>query len=177
MSKRLKEIFRPGFIAGTLAAFIMGAIAAGLAQQPNAQPPVTFRSAADVEAMMAKAKKERKPDQANYLQQILRLAPYNVNLEYRVEGVDTPASVHEKEAEMIYVIDGACTFVTGGKLAGEKRTNATNLTGTGIDGGTPRRIAKGDYVFVPENTPHAFTKTEGSLAIMSIHVPRTAAAQ
>ncbi len=47
---------------------------------------------------------------------------------------------------MIYVIDGACTFVTGGKLAGEKRTNATNLNGTGIDGGTPRRIAKGDYI-------------------------------
>src|SRR5580692_3625349 len=160
-----------------LIAAAMGAAALSLAQQPNPQPPVTFTSAADVEAMIAKAKKERKPDQANYLQQILRLAPYNVNLEYRVEGVDTPPSVHEKEAEMIYVIDGACTFVIGGKLAGEKRTNAANLTGTGIDGGTPRRIAKGDYVFVPENTPHAFTKTQGSLVIMSIHVPRTAAVQ
>ena len=156
---------------------IVGATAIGLAQQPTPQPAITFSSAADVEAMIAKAKKERKPDQANFLQPILRLAPYNVNLEYRVEGVDTPPSVHEKEAEMIYVIDGACTFVTGGKLAGEKRTNATNLTGTGIDGGTPRRIAKGDYVLVPENTPHAFTKTQGSLVIMSIHVPRTATAQ
>jgi len=165
----------------TLIVTIVSATAIGLAQQPNPQPnpqpAITFSSAADVEAMIAKAKKERKPDQANYLQQILRLAPYNVNLEYRVEGVDTPASVHEKEAEMIYVIDGACTFVTGGRLAGEKRTNATNLTGTGIDGGTPRRIAKGDYVFVPENTPHAFTKTEGTLVILSIHVPRAAAAQ
>jgi mannose-6-phosphate isomerase-like protein (cupin superfamily) len=157
-----------------LIAIAIGASALALAQQPVAPPPVTFRSAADVEAMIAKAKKERKPDQANFLQAILSLAPYNVNLEYRVEGVDTPAAVHEKEAEMIYVIDGACTFVTGGKLAGEKRTNATNLNGTDIDGGTPRRIAKGDYVFVPENTPHAFRKTEGRLVIMSIHVPRSA---
>ena len=161
----------------TLIVTIVGAAVLGLAQQPNPQPAITFSSAADVEAMIAKAKKERKPDQANFIQQIVRLAPYNVNLEYRVEGVDTPATVHEKEAEMIFVIDGACTFITGGKLAGEKRTNATNLSGTGIDGGTPRRIAKGDYVFVPENTPHAFRKTEVSLAIMSIHVPRTAAAQ
>ena len=32
--------------------------------------------------------------------------------------------------------------------------------------------AKGDYAFIPENTPHSFRKTEGRLVIMSIHVPR-----
>jgi mannose-6-phosphate isomerase-like protein (cupin superfamily) len=149
---------------------ILATAALALAQQPDK----TFTSAADVEAMIAKAKQERKPDQANFLQTLLRLPPYGVNLEYRVQGVDTPATVHEKEAELIFVVDGACTFVTGGKLANEKRTNPTNLSGTGIDGGSPRRIGKGDYIFVPENTPHAFTKTEGSLVIMSIHVPRSA---
>jgi mannose-6-phosphate isomerase-like protein (cupin superfamily) len=155
---------------------VVGAVAVAMAQQPNQQrapqPDITFTSAADVLAMVAKAKNERKPDQANFLQPLLRLAPYNVNLEYRVEGIDTPATVHEKEAELIYVVDGAATFTTGGKLAGEKRTNATNLSGTAVEGGTPRRISKGDYVFVPENTPHSFTKTQGSLVIMSIHVPR-----
>jgi mannose-6-phosphate isomerase-like protein (cupin superfamily) len=148
---------------------ILATASVALAQQPNK----TFASAADVESMIAKAKKERKPDQANFLQTLLSLPPYGVNLEYRVQGVDTPATVHEKEAELIFVVDGACTFVTGGKLANEKRTNPTNLSGTGVDGGSPRRIAKGDYIFVPENTPHAFTKTEGSLVIMSIHVPRS----
>ena len=147
---------------------ILATAAMALAQQPDK----TFTSAADVEAMIAKAKKERKPDQANFIQNLLRLPPYAVNLEYRVQGVDSPATVHEKDAEVIFVVDGACTFVTGGKLVNEKRTNPTNLSGTGIDGGSPRRIAKGDYVFVPENTPHAFTKTEGSLVIMSVHVPR-----
>jgi mannose-6-phosphate isomerase-like protein (cupin superfamily) len=147
---------------------ILATAAIAAAQQPDK----TFTSTSEVEAMIAKAKKERKPDQANFLQTLLSLPPYGVNLEYRVQGVDTPATVHEKEAEMIFVVDGACTFVTGGKLANEKRTNPTNLSGTGIDGGSPRRIAKGDYIFVPENTPHAFTKTEGSLVIMSVHVPR-----
>lgn len=148
---------------------ILATSAMALAQQPDK----TFTSAADVEAMIAKAKKERKPDQANFAQTLLRLRPYGVNLEYRVEGVDSPATVHEKEAELVFVVDGACTFVTGGKLANEKRTNPTNLSGTGIEGGSPQRIAKGDYIFVPENTPHAFTKTEGSLVIVSLHLPRS----
>jgi mannose-6-phosphate isomerase-like protein (cupin superfamily) len=159
---------------------VAGIAAMAMAQQPNQQrapqPDKTFTSAADIEVMIAKAKNERKPDQANFLQPLLRLAPYAVNLEYRVEGIDTPATVHEKEAELIYVVDGAGTFTTGGKLVDEKRTNASNLSGTGIEGGTPQRISKGDYIFVPENTPHSFTKTQGRLVIMSVHVPRTGSA-
>ncbi|HYA17229.1 MAG TPA: hypothetical protein VEF06_07175, partial [Bryobacteraceae bacterium] len=87
------------------------------AQQPaqrQQQPDRTFTSAADVEAMIAKAKSERKADQPNFIQPLLRLAPYTVNLEYRVEGIDTPATVHETEAELICVVDGAATFTTGG---------------------------------------------------------------
>lgn len=93
-----------------------------------------------------------------------------------MEGIDTPATQHEKEAESIYVVDGAATLTIGGKLIGEKRTNPANLTGTGVEGGTPRHISKGDYIFVPENTAHAFTNTKGRLVIMSVHLPRSGAA-
>ncbi len=159
---------------------VIGIAAIAVAQQPNQQraqqPDKTFTSATDVETMIARAKSERKPDQANFLQPLLRLAPYAVNLEYRVEGVDTPATVHEKEAEFIYVLDGAGTFTTGGKLIGEKRTNVSNLSGTGIENGTQQRISKGDYILVPENTPHSFTKTQGRLVIMSVHMPRNGSA-
>jgi mannose-6-phosphate isomerase-like protein (cupin superfamily) len=160
---------------------VVGVAAMAMAQQPNQQraqaPDRTFASGADVAAMIAKAKSERKPDQANFIQPIVRLAPYAANLEYRVEGIDTPATLHEKEAELIFVVDGAATFTTGGKLTGEQRTNASNLSGTGVEGGTPQRISKGDYIFVPENTPHAFTKAEGRLVIMSIHMPRGGASR
>ena len=122
---------------------------------------------------MRRRKRERKPDQGNFNQPLLRLAPYAVNLEYRVEGVDTPATVHEKEAELIYVVDGAGILTTGGKLMGATRRNAINLQGTSVEGGTPQRISKGDYIIVPQNTPHSFTKTEGRLVIMSVHLPGT----
>jgi quercetin dioxygenase-like cupin family protein len=34
-----------------------------------------------------------------------------------------------------------------------------------------RRIAKGDFVLVPENTPHWFTNIDGAVTLMSLHVP------
>jgi len=158
-------------VIGFAGAAILAA-AIGWSQTPT--PTKLYSSASDVTAMIAKAKAERKPDQANYVQQILSLAPYNANLEYRVAGVNAAASVHEKEAEMFFVIDGGGTLVTGGRLKDEKRTNAENLGGSGIDGGASRRVAKGDFVMVPENTPHWFTGIDGTLVLMSIHLPRAA---
>jgi len=142
---------------------------------PGAAPAAKlFASSADVTAMMVKAKSERKPDQPNFIQPIVQLAPYNANLEYRVAGVKAPASVHEREAEMFYVVEGSGTLVTGGTLREEKRTNAENLTGSGIEGGTPRHIAKGDWVMVPEKTPHWFSQIDGTIVLMSIHLPHAA---
>jgi len=148
---------------------VVGTAVGVYAQQPAAK---TFTGSTDVTAMIAKAKNERKPDQANFIQPLLQAAPYTVNLEYRVKGVDTSPNVHEQEAELFYVIEGGGTLTTGGKLRDEKRTNATNRTGAGIDGGTSRTIAKGDFFLVPENTPHGFTDTAGTLVVMSIHIPR-----
>lgn len=147
--------------------------AAAMAQRPAKQapqPPKTYTSAKEVVAMMAKAKTERKQDQSNFIQNLLRLAPYSANLEYR--AAVGPAATHEKEAELFYVIDGSGTLVTGGKLVGETRTNADNLSGTAIQGGTSQNVAKGDFAIVPENTPHWFSKINGTLVLMSLHVPR-----
>ena len=108
-----------------------------LAQQPapTAQALKTFASSADVAALVAKAKATRKPDQANLVQPLLQLAPYTANLEYRA-GVAN-AAVHEKEAELFYVIDGAGTVVTGGKLTAENRTNARTSADRGLKPASP----------------------------------------
>lgn len=150
-----------------IASALTGAL---MAQQPAAQPK-TYTSAAEITAMMAKAKSDRKQDQANYIQRILGLTPYTANLEYR--AAVGPAAVHVKEAELFYVIDGSGTLVTGGKLTGITNPgNADNPQGTGIEGGSSRAVAKGDFFIVPENTPHWFSKIDGTLVLMSLHVPR-----
>ena len=154
-------------------ALAFGALSA-FAQQPAAGNPAqamkAFASSADVAALVAKAKSDRKEGQAVLVQPLLRLAPYTVNLEYRV-AVAT-ASVHEREAELFYVVDGSGTIVTGGKLVKENRTNAENLTGTAIEGGSSQHVAKGDFVLVPEGTPHWFSAIDGNLVLMSLHLPR-----
>ena len=102
---------------------------------------------------------------------LIRLAPYNVNMELRKMG--QAASVHETEAELFYVIDGAGTLVTGGKLTEERRTNTENLSGTGIEGGVTKRVSKGDWILVPAGEPHQFPAVEASgLRLMSLHLPK-----
>ena len=127
---------------------LMLVTAAVVAQLPAQQPaakqapkqPKTYTSAKEIVAMMAKAKSDRKQDQANFSQGILQLAPYSANMEYR-SAVPQAAAVHEKEAEMFYVVEGSGTIVTGGKLKDERRTNPEKLTGSAIEGGTPRKLA------------------------------------
>jgi mannose-6-phosphate isomerase-like protein (cupin superfamily) len=140
------------------------------AAQTDAAAMKTFASSADVQALLAKAKAERKEGQVMVAEHILSLAPYTANLEYR--PIDGAVAVHEKEAEMVYVIDGGGTLTTGGTVVGEKRTNAANLSGTAIDGGTMRTIAKGDFAIIPEGTPHQFKPANGLLVMMTLHVPR-----
>ena len=130
----------------------------------------TFASSAQIQALIANAKKIQKADQPLVSQPILQLAPNAANLEYRT--AIGPAAVHEKEAEMFYVIEGAGTLTTGGKLVNEKRSNATNLSGTAIEGGKSQAVAAGDMMMVPENTPHWFSEIKGQLIMMSIHLPR-----
>lgn len=139
---------------------------------PAASSPAAGRtmvSAADVTALIAKAKVDRKEGQALLAQSMIQLAPYNVSLEYRAAVAN--AAVHDKEAELFYVVDGSGTLITGGKLKEEKRTNPENSSGSGIEGGVTRHVAKGDFIMVPEGTPHWFSAIDGTVVLMSLHLP------
>jgi mannose-6-phosphate isomerase-like protein (cupin superfamily) len=142
-------------------------------QRQNQAPPQQggVITAADFAAIVAKQPKDRNGN-ATFLQ----LAPYNVNMEHRV-NMPQNASIHDKEAELFYVVDGGGTIVTGGKLTNASKQNADNSTGNGIEGGTSKKIAKGDFILVPEGTPHWFSAIDGELTLMSLHLPRTAPAR
>jgi mannose-6-phosphate isomerase-like protein (cupin superfamily) len=156
-----------------LAVLVSGTVTFAQAQAPSPASSRTMVSASDVAAMIAKAKAERK-DQPNIAQSMIQLAPYNVSLEYRASVGN--AAVHETEAELFYVVDGSATLVTGGTLTDSTRTGA-NLTGKGIQGGVSRKLAKGDFVMVPEGQPHWFSAIDGTVVLMSLHLPHTAGAK
>jgi mannose-6-phosphate isomerase-like protein (cupin superfamily) len=148
-------------------------LAAAAAQQQATQPPVlelkTFASSADVAALIAKAKRERKEGQALFSQPLLHLAPYTAKLEYRASvGI---ASLHETDGEVFYVIEGSATMVTGGKLVNPKPAIG-ETQGTAIEGGVSRHVAKGDFIIIPERTPHWFSAIDKPLVVVTLHVPR-----
>lgn len=158
-------------IAGLTLVFVSSV---AFAQQPGTAPSAgasrTMVSNADVAALIAKARVDRKEGQALLAQSMIQLAPYNVSLEYRAAVAN--AAVHESEAELFYVVDGSAMLVTGGRLKEEKRTNGSNLSGSGIDGGMSRHVSKGDFIMVPEGTPHWFSAIDGTIVLMSLHLPR-----
>ena len=57
--------------------------------------------------------------------------------------------VHDKETDVMYVIDGAATFVTGGTMVGGKNTKPGQHLGTDVKGGQTHQLKKGDVVVVP----------------------------
>ncbi len=139
------------------------------AQQP-APTPRTFMNNKEIMGLIEKAKADRKGDVPLVAEPILALAPYRAQLEYR-PGI-SPAAVHEKDAELMVVLEGTGDIVTGGKLVNEKRTNANNLSGSSIADGNSQAVVKGDMLIVPANTPHQVIPTGGApIVLMTKHVP------
>ena len=156
----------------TILTLLMTAAIARQLTAQNPPPPLKlFASAADVTAMIAKAKAERKPDQPNFIQPIVGLAPYTANLEHRVAGIPAPASVHEREAEMFYVVEGSGTLVTGGSLEDPKESDLTRVNAgmshTGVHrGGESRKVKVKDVIIVPAGMAHRFSELDGPITYL-----------
>jgi mannose-6-phosphate isomerase-like protein (cupin superfamily) len=78
--------------------------------------------------------------------------------------------VHDKEMDVIYVVDGTATFVSGGKIVGAKNTRPDQWLGTDITGGTTQKLVKGDVIVVPAGTPHWFKEVPGPISYYVVKV-------
>ncbi len=66
------------------------------------------------------------------------------------------AEIHTKDADVIYVLEGKATFVTGGEAVDAKTIAPDELRGSSIRDGKTQQIAKGDVIIVPHAVPHQF---------------------
>ena len=78
--------------------------------------------------------------------------------------------VHDKETDVLYVVDGEATFVFGGKMEGGKVTSPGQWQGTDITGGETHRIAKGDVFVIPAGIPHWFKDVPKSVSYFVVKV-------
>jgi uncharacterized protein GlcG (DUF336 family)/mannose-6-phosphate isomerase-like protein (cupin superfamily) len=80
------------------------------------------------------------------------------------------AEVHKLDTDIIYVLEGTATFVTGGTVMDGKETGPDEIRGSQIQGGDTRRLSKGEVIIVPQNTPHWFKDVDGKFLYYTIKV-------
>ncbi|HSE18878.1 MAG TPA: heme-binding protein [Pyrinomonadaceae bacterium] len=80
------------------------------------------------------------------------------------------AEIHALDTDIIYVMQGSATLVTGGTVADAKVTEPNEMRGSRIEGGLTRQLSKGEVIIVPSNTPHWFKEVNGEFLYYTIKV-------
>jgi len=92
---------------------------------------------------------------------LLETAGYKVHASRRIEPGQ--AEIHTLDTDVIYVVDGSATLVTGGKAINTKEIAPNEIRGTKIEGGEEHRIGEGDAIIIPNGVPHQFIAVKGEL--------------
>jgi quercetin dioxygenase-like cupin family protein len=78
--------------------------------------------------------------------------------------------VHDKETDVIYMVDGQATFVTGGTVVGLTQSKPGQSLGSEIKDGETHHLSKGDVIVVPAGVPHWFKEVQPSVSYFVVKV-------
>ena len=92
---------------------------------------------------------------------LLETAGYKVHASRRVQPGQ--AEIHTLDTDVIYLVDGSATLVTGGKAIDSREVAPNEIRGTRIEGGDEHQITKGEVIIIPNGVPHQFTAVTGEL--------------
>ncbi len=125
------------------------AFAATMPSFKNESPKVTYFPASKV----SKAFEKGMP--------LLEIANYKIHASHR----DGPGivEVHSRDTDIIYMLEGTATLVTGGTIVYGKNIEPEEIRGKDIKNGETRQITKGDVIIVPNGVPHWFKEVSGPL--------------
>jgi len=129
----------------------------GLAQAQAEDGKVTYLKSDQVQAAFAKGSP------------LIEVEDYKIHASRRASEPGL-AEIHTRDTDIIYVLQGSATLVTGGKAVVTKPTGPEELRGSEIEGGESREITVGDVVVVPNGTPHWFKKVNGPLLYYVVKV-------
>jgi glc operon protein GlcG len=110
--------------------------------------PVLYFAGADVAAAFARGAP------------LIETGDYKIHASHR----DGPgmAEIHRDDTDLIYVVAGSATLVTGGSVSGGKLIADGETRGAAIRGGETRKLARGDVIVVPRGVPHWFKEVNGA---------------
>ncbi len=89
---------------------------------------------------------------------------------YAPDDYRPDVEIHEKEADLFYVIEGSATQVLGGTVIGGRNTGPGQIRGSKIEGGQTYHLGKGDVMWVPAGVPHWFPDIPQPLSYLLVKV-------
>ena len=158
---------RPGLVTGVamglmLAAGVPGHLRGQTAGQPAASGThagdVAYFPARDVEAQFAKG--GTLVDGVNW----------RVMTSLRTGGGE--AEQHAVDTDILHVLEGSATFITGGVMTGAHETAPGETRGTGLEGGTERTLSVGDVITIAAGVPHWFKAVDPRVKYFVVKVRR-----
>ena len=142
---------RPLFVAGAVLTLFARA-----ASGQSAMGAITYFDSAHVAAAFAKG------------MPLIETGAYKIHASRR-EGPGK-AEIHVKDTDIIYVLAGGATFVTGGTAVDQQTIATDEIRGARIDGGETRTLKPGDVIIVPNGTPHWFKEVRAPFLYYTVKV-------
>jgi mannose-6-phosphate isomerase-like protein (cupin superfamily) len=78
--------------------------------------------------------------------------------------------IHQKDTDIMYVLSGRATLITGGDVVNEHSISTIEVRGTAIRNGTRHALMPGDVVVIPKQQAHWFQNVVGNVSYIVIKV-------
>jgi mannose-6-phosphate isomerase-like protein (cupin superfamily) len=141
------------------------AVARGIAQSPGVE---TF-SSEQVSALEKSLRAEADRSNGTATGPIAKYPGFYTMLVFRDKGGEV--EIHNQFDEIMIVVGGKATVVTGGTPQNVRTLKPGELRGTSIEGGMPNPMEKGNMVHIPVNTPHqVFVPAGGSVTYIDVKI-------
>ncbi len=139
---------------------------------------------ASVALAQTQAMKKVEPHQATYFSASEMAAAFSkgatlidqpgLNFRASTGRRDQPGQVevHTGWTDLIYITEGAATFVTGGKMINGKTTAPGEMRGDHIEGGEVHHLEKGALIIIPAGVPHWFKSIESPVVDYVVKVQK-----
>ena len=99
---------------------------------------------------------------------LIETADYKVHASHR-DGAGK-SEVHTEDTDILYVLSGSATIVTGGSMVDPVTIEPGEIRGAGIKGGERRQLVAGDVMIVPKGVPHWFQTVPGPIDYYAVKV-------
>jgi uncharacterized protein GlcG (DUF336 family) len=81
---------------------------------------------------------------------------YKIDAGRRVKPGDV--EYHERVTDVMHVVEGSATVVTGGQMVRPRKVGAGELRAKSVRGGKRQKLSEGDVLAIPSGVPHQFTE-------------------